>query len=829
MTALPRLADRRSQTMADDGRAASDEVTSEPREPTSGSTEPAPTKPAAAPLAKDKATVDENDDRGLLNRAIDASVSFVVGRSRILVYQMVVALLLGVLGGTLIALLIFGEKNLEILLGGVGGLTAASAILRWVLASAPKLEEDAKLQAHAQRGVFIWAVIFAIVVFSVHTWSIQRGFPLIPLGQDALLYRRINRLEDQLRRLETALGTVPMHRHQQTLPAWTRSWRRIPVKPGKPYNLRLETGDTSRDVWVELVLTDDDGEVLSARRALASRDLRLTVMTEDAWSIRAGVRWWPRGAGPEEQLPRAELPTTPVELQLTATEAQPERVSTKWTGEAKPVEVTVVDDTRRFNASGDSSEGGGDRIRGRCGGDGSDEVVYRIDVPADSAGGWLALSVQSELAMPTILGLYTGEALVSDDGASTLMLRELACDSSAVLFERDADDRRDVLTSNLRVAVAPPADGQAYYVAIDGLSSGGRRDAEVARPFTLTGAFTPFDAVTPVRLAAGVSSSTQRIDLLSARHVQRCEERTYAYVDLPVDLAGENMLLTASISPLGGDVAAGAYATRLTWLPDAIDEATDCAIYDVAPGSRAPISVTKNDRKRLRLFRPAPIREPMVESLAFRVDTQASDALKEACEAAPLLQRSPSGAYLGQTGMGSTALLGIDHEPLGGAKYVQPNAFAVTACTADARWKPPQPAAKSDGDAGRGGAAEPSVTRSRGGEAAVRQHFDRGLGEDTSESIWRLDLARPSIIDVVIASSESDTRLYTSIISQCATTPQVHACAQVVTPEQLKLRTRLPAGSYHIIADGAGTHFLMLDVTPIPSDPLDLRSDPRSE
>ncbi len=772
-----------------------DEDQADGRGQTQGSAEtpdPAETRTLGAtdPIAED-----EDVPTSRWTRTIDRVTYVFLHRGSALLYQLTIAITLGTLLGTVIALVLFGEKNLEILIGGVGGIAVVSALLRWVVASVPELDDHSRVLS-AKRRVFILTVLAAAIAFYGHYWTIRSGFPLIPLGQDTELYRRINRLEDQVKQVEVDLGTVPMHRHSLTTAPQVRSWRRIPVKPGKPYNLRLETGDTSRDVWVELVVTDEKGDILGARRALSSRDLRLTVLTEDHWSIGVGVRWWPRGTGPLDMIDD-DPPKAPLELQLTATEAQAARISSAWTGEFADLSF----DGRELRASGDSSESSSDTMRSRCGGDGSNELLYRLDLSQATSGGWLAIAAQSELTMATIVGLYAedGKSL-DDEGIETLTLRELACDGSAFLFEGNPDSlRRDNLTSTLHVAVPPGI----YYLAIDGLPAQRRRERPLALPFTLRGTFTPFDATSTLEIDSDAPSSTHLVDLLHARSVERCERRDINYVDLPVRIDGEQKLVTASLSAEGSHVA-----SRLVWLPDQpVDPG--CDLYESAE-SRPFVTVGAEEPKTIRLFRPAPNRQPAIESLSFRVDTPATEALKEACKNAPVLAKSNSGSLYGRTGSGTNPIIGLDNEPLVQKDEPQSQVFAVAACAANARWQPP----RSD---------DPSKPMRSINPLAYAP------GEDTPESIWTLSLKEASTIDLMVTSSAQGQLLYTSIIRECQTIPQVIACEQARGPQQVTAHVRLPAGTYQIIADGPGPHFLAMDIDPVkssPGDPLDPRNDP---
>jgi len=731
-------------------------------------------------------------------RALDRITYLFLHRGSALLYQLTMSITLGTLLGTVIALVLFGEKNLEILIGGVGGIAVVSALLRWVVASVPELDDRSRVLS-AKRRVFMLTVLATAIAFYGHYWTIRSGFPLIPLGQDTELYRRINRLEDQVKQVEVDLGTVPMHRHSLTTAPQLRSWRRIPVKPGKPYNLRLETGDTSRDVWVELVVTDEKGNILGARRALSSRDLRLTVLTEDHWSIGVGVRWWPRGMGPLD-MTDDDPPKAPLELQLTATQAQEARVTSAWTGEFAGLNF----DGRELSASGDSSESSRDTMRSRCGGDGSNELLYRLDLSQATSGGWLAIGAQSELTMATILGLYAEDGRsLDDDGVETLKLRELACDGSAFLFEGNPDSlRRDNLTSTLHVAVPPGI----YYVAIDGLPAQRRRERPLALPFTLRGTFTPFDATSTLQIDSYAPASTHLVDLLHARSAEHCERRDITYIDLPVRVDGDQKLVTASLSAEGSHTA-----SRLAWLPD--DPADrGCDLYEAAE-SRPFVTFGDGEAKTIRLFRPAPNRQPAIESLSFRVDTLATEALKEACKNAPVLSKSNSGSVYGRTGSGTNPILGLNSEPLVKKSEVQSRAFAVAACAANARWQPP----RNDDPSQSVGPINPLAY---------------APGEDTSESIWTFSLSETSTIELMVTSSVQGELLYTSIIRECQTIPQVIACEQARGPQQVNARVRLPAGTYQIIADGPGTHFLALDVDPVknnPDDPLDPHNDPLSD
>ncbi len=756
------------------------------------STSPPTSAPSATPPTED-APPSATPTR--LARALDRITYLFLHRGSALLYQLTMAITLGTLLGTVIALVLFGEKNLEILIGGVGGIAVVSALLRWVVASVPELDDRSR-ELSAKRRVFMLTVIMTGVAFYGHFWTIKSGFPLIPLGQDTELYRRINRLEDQVKQVEADLGTVPMHRHSLTSAPQLRTWRRVPVKPGKPYNLRLETGDTSRDVWVELVVTDEKGKILGARRALSSRDLRLTVLTEDHWSIGVGVRWWPRGTGPLD-LTTSDPPKPPLELQLTATEAQEGRITSAWSRELSSLDF----DGKELSASGDSSESLRDTLRSRCGGDGSNELLYRLDLSDAPTGGWLALGAQSELTMATILGLYAEDGRSADEeGEETLRIRELACDGSAFLFEGNVDTlRRDNLTSTLHVAIPPGV----YYVAIDGLPAPRRRERALALPFTLRGTFTPFDAASPLQIDSHAPASTHLVDLVHARSVETCEQRDITYIDLPVRIDSGQRSVTASLSSEGPNAPSG-----LVWLPDDPAE-RGCDLYDRAE-SRPYVAFGDDEAKTIRLFRPAPNRQPAIESLSFRVDTPATDALKAACREAPVLVESIPGSYFGQTGSGASPIVGLDSEALPKDDYTQPRVFAVTACAANARWQPP----RTDGPS----PAKTSINP-----------FDYAPGEDTTESIWTFTLTETSAVDLMVASSVSGALLYTSIIRECESIPEVVACEQARGPEKVTRRIRLPAGTYQVIADGPGTHFLALGVNPVqndPDDPLDPRNDP---
>jgi hypothetical protein len=140
----------------------------------------------------------------------------------------------------------------------------------------------------------------------------------------------------------------------------------------------------------------------------------------------------------------------------------------------------------------------------------------------------------------------------------------------------------------------------------------------------------------------------------------------------------------------------------------------------------------------------------------------------------------------------------------------QSQVFAVAACAANARWQPP----RSD---------DPSKPMRSINPLAYAP------GEDTPESIWTLSLKEASTIDLMVTSSAQGQLLYTSIIRECQTIPQVIACEQARGPQQVTAHVRLPAGTYQIIADGPGPHFLAMDIDPVkssPGDPLDPRNDP---
>ncbi|MCA9634738.1 MAG: hypothetical protein KC420_01750 [Myxococcales bacterium] len=794
-------------TMTDDTRPTA--APSSEAAPATDATSAA-SKPEAAP-APPPATTTTNAAR---------VAAFLFERSGALLYQLILALTFGGLLGTTIALVLYGEKNLEVLLGGVGGIALISSLLRWVVAAIPEIDDHHRVK-HAKRRVFILSAIATVAVFFAHRWAIRSDFPLIPLGADTELHRRINKLEHELKQVEAQIGAVPMYRSLQESSAWARTWRRIPVRPGQPYALRVEMTDTFNDGWVELLVTDEHGELLAARQGVSNRDVQVIVETADEWSVNAGIRWWPRAMGPLDPEVASALSQgkgAALQLQLVATETPTGRLVAP---RPPTVEALEVRSDRTFAVGDDSRAAAGDNLRSRCGGDGSQERLYSLDLsdPAlysetDTGGGWLRVSAESELEMPLVLSLYAetdapsdGDLVVRGEGGEQVWLREISCDASAVLFEDTRSGaRQDILTSTLHVALPRGR----YYLAVDGLAVAGRRrldsTSEKIHRFTLRGAFEPLSRPEPVELRDR-ALDVRLVDMLAAREQVRCGDRDLAFTSIPVRAPREAgaTALSVSLRSLESGAQSGPYSPRLAWATR--DEPASTLCEREQASARVSAQLEPGEVRTLRIFRPAPDRYPSVDALTFRVDVPASEALKEACAKAPILELGGDGTYTAATGVSS--LFGQISES---ARPVpKSNAFALARCATDSRWYEPP----------------------KGADKGKLNPLNYHPGEDTEESIWRLQLSQPTDLSLLVSAGGAGNGhiFYTSIIATCDQVPQVMMCRQTLAPEKLTHQLRLPAGTYHVIVDGEGSH--LLGITPLTGsiqlDPLDPRSDRRAE
>ncbi|MEZ4454466.1 MAG: hypothetical protein R3B09_33755, partial [Nannocystaceae bacterium] len=730
-----------------------------------------------------------------------------LSRTGAVLYQVTMALTLGGLIGTLAALVLYGEKSLEILVGGVGGIAVVASLLRWVVAAVPDLDDPHALLA-AKRRVFILSFAATLAVFFGHRWAIKHDIPLIPLGADTEIAQRISGLEDELAQLRGELGLRPFRRQFQSALPWTRSWFKIPAEPSRYYDVRLEMVDPYRRARLEVIVTDSKGTILGGRRFRDDRSGSLIVRATDEWALHVGIRWWPQDASPVATEALALVGAggrapglAPADLQVTALEiVNPHGERQRYAG-------TVTD--LKFDDKGAVSHSLADAaptraLKSRCGGQRSLERVFSIDVPEL---GWVRLTGETALDQPALISAYAGDGDDGDDG--TRVLHEIACDGSAAPAERDTN----TLASELELLL--PAG--ALEVALDGFT-----DADAS--YSLRGAFRPLQ-IDPKRpevftVAPGAESG-RLVDLLRADPEAPCGSESARIYDLeiraPADLAGApDVVITATLGPLSGRDRASDGSLiphrgfdrsepQLLWRPAnfSTDPHREGGCDLDRASFQATATIPAGESRTLQILAPLAL-APDIQALSLRVQHPATEALKAACEAAIPLDLPPMGAYASATG---TVL------------SQRVDAFAISECRPGGLFQPPVDldALEPRPAPGAPGRREPD----RSGEADARRTqavLDLPLGSSTREVFWQVKLPDKAVLNaLVVPAGEVDSRYYVTVLRGCGEEPQILACRTASPPEKARVAITLPAGEYTVVVDGEPGRYLLAYGT----DPID--------
>jgi hypothetical protein len=461
---------------------------------------------------------------------------------------------------------------------GLLASTAVTAIAIATFRQLPSLTDDPGHRTSAKRFLVILILVSAFLGGLTFIRLGNQG--RLPFGVDRSFEARLLEIEFDVGNLKETYSADVYREDRINQRPRIRRWWRIPTTPGQRFQLQAELSGVRASHWIEIVVTDERGQLLAGRRTLSSSAATVAITSGQSWFVNVGVRWWPDGNGQTTGSLRWPNGTQPASDDQKFDTQDPEasglirvtrRPETAVTAQASPPGAGAVDlDKTSFRASAGATQSTS-YLASSCGGAQLDERAYTLEVPADS---WI--HVEAESREPVLLYVMKSNAMVAN---------EVSCDRDAFAVTAGAA----TLQSELDVAVPRGK----YVIVVDGLNS-------VHQDVRLSGEIAGLglnleDGSNRIELES--AAITTRVDLLGTpAHGRECgDELVRYYRDIEVSAAAAG-LYRAEVLPspeyqldsAGGAVARSPF--HLRWRKGS-RECADVADRQLAAGETAVLRV----------------------------------------------------------------------------------------------------------------------------------------------------------------------------------------------------------------------------------------------